>query len=298
MLNFRPLTLADYDQVKEYLAYAKEPICDTTPGTVFMWRKYFQTQFCIEGEALFFRICYPHGRVAYSVPVGPGALEFAFDRLRAHIEETGELLLFSPVTHGQAMEIGEYFTVTEILPEKDWADYVYDASRMQTFSGKKLHGQRNHLNRFNALYPHAKVEVITSGNVGLCRDFLGIYEGEQELSDVARAELSYVAEILDNYELYGLLGTCVLVDGQVVAFAIGSIRENMLYEHIEKASRQFLGSYQKIVSEFAKMYAHPAGQGITLINREDDMGNLSLRASKLAYHPVEMLDKYTVRVEL
>ena len=50
MLHFKPLTLADYDAVCKYLAYEKENICDTLPGTIFMWRHHFGTAFCIDED--------------------------------------------------------------------------------------------------------------------------------------------------------------------------------------------------------------------------------------------------------
>ena len=289
MLDFKPLTLADYDIVCKYLAYENENICDTLPGTIFMWRQHFQTAFCIDGEMLFFRVTYPDGLVAYSVPCGPGDMGAALDKLQY---TAGENLVFSPVTLGQVELLKEHFTVARCQNMRDWADYVYDLAAMQTFPGKKLHGQRNFLNRFNKLYPEARVEAISAENFGLCKMFLDVYAA-QVRSEGAFMELGYVREVLDHYDLYDLLGTCVLVDGTVVAFAIGGKRGDMLYEHIEKASRDYPGAYQKIASEFAKMYGTSE---IRFVNREDDMGNASLRMSKLAYQPVMLLEKYVVVV--
>ncbi len=290
MLQFRPLTLDDYAVVCEYLAYEKTAICDTMPGTVFMWREYFHTEFCTEGDVLFFRVTYPDGVRAYAVPVPPGDLGAAFARLQAHGQATGEALVLSPVSKDQLALVAQYCAVREAVPVRDWFDYVYEIDRMKTFPGKKLHGQRNFLNRFNALCPQAEVTAMTPEHLDLCRDFLQEYEA-QALSLGAARELTYTKDVLDHYEQYGLLGTCVLVDGRVVAFAIGSVRGKMLYEHIEKATRQIPGAYQKIASAFATMYG---GDGIAWVNREDDMGNLSLRTSKLAYQPVELLEKYIV----
>ncbi len=292
MLQFKPLTLQDYEVVSHYLAYEKALLCDTIPGTIFMWREYFHTEFCIDAETLYFRITYPDGMVAYSVPCGKDFSKSTLDKLVQHAQEQGTPLVFSPVAREQIPLLEESFTIRAIHPMRDGFDYVYDINRMQTFPGKKLHGQRNFLNRFNKLYPEAQVAPISSENLDLCKKFLQAY-GMRELSQSATAELSSVWEVLDNYDLYNLLGTCILVEGAVIAFAIGSRRGHMLFEHIEKASRDYPGAYQKIASEFAKMYATPE---ITLVNREDDMGNESLRTSKLAYQPVELLGKYVICV--
>lgn len=292
MLDFKPLTLADYEFVCKYLAYEKENICDTLPGTIFMWRHYFQTAFCVDSNMLFFRITYPDGLTAYSVSCGAGDLGVALEKLAATVKSRGEALIFSPVTPEQVETLKEYFTVTRCQSMRDWYDYVYDASSMQTFPGKKLHGQRNFLNRFHKLYPQAQVEAISAENLDLCKAFLDVYEAQVRTED-ALVELEYVREVLDHYDLYRCLGTCVLVDGAVVAFAIGDKRGNMLYEHIEKASRDYPGAYQKIASEFAKMYGTSE---ILYVNREDDMGSPALRTSKLAYQPVKLLEKCVVYV--
>ena len=54
------------------------------------------------------------------------------------------------------------------------------------------------------------------------------------------------------------------------------------------------GCYQMLVAQFAQ---HFATEGIAFINREDDAGDPGLRTSKLSYHPIALLEKYTVTVE-
>ena len=62
--------------------------------------------------------------------------------------------------------------------------------------------------------------------------------------------------------------------------------------HIEKADTAFDGAYQKLVCEYAKMFAGSA----QYVNREEDLGDPGMRQSKEQYHPVALLEKYLVRV--
>ncbi len=49
-----------------------------------------------------------------------------------------------------------------------------------------------------------------------------------------------------------------------------------------------------LVAQFAQRFAR---DGVEFINREDDTGDPGLRTSKLSYHPIGLLEKYTVTVE-
>jgi hypothetical protein len=82
--------------------------------------------------------------------------------------------------------------------------------------------------------------------------------------------------------------------GSVVAFSIGEILQNVLFVHIEKADFGIRGAYQVINNEFAR---HFASEEVEFINREEDVGDEGLRASKKSYHPIEIIDKYIVEVK-
>ena len=80
----------------------------------------------------------------------------------------------------------------------------------------------------------------------------------------------------------------------VAGFSLGEIVGDTLFTHIEKADRDYEGCYQMLVAQFAQ---HFVRDGVHFINREDDTGDLGLRTSKLSYHPVALLEKYTVTIE-
>ena len=96
-----------------------------------------------------------------------------------------------------------------------------------------------------------------------------------------------------------LAAACALREAGVApaalaGFSLGEIVGDTLFTHIEKADRDYEGCYQMLVAQFAQ---HFVRDGVHFINREDDTGDLGLRTSKLSYHPVALLEKYTVTIE-
>ena len=65
--------------------------------------------------------------------------------------------------------------------------------------------------------------------------------------------------------------------------------------HFEKAYADINGAYTMINREFVR-YIRSIHPQIQWINREDDTGRLSLRQSKLSYHPERMVEKYKVEL--
>ena len=113
-----------------------------------------------------------------------------------------------------------------------------------------------------------------------------LYHSEEE-------ENKKTLEVLNNFDLYGFFGGALYADGKIVGFSLGERVGDTVFVHIEKADRTVKGAYQTVVNEFAKNFAKDAA----FINREDDMGDEGLKTSKLSYHPVKLLKKYTVIIK-
>ena len=54
----------------------------------------------------------------------------------------------------------------QIAYDRDAADYVYETEKLTTLAGKKLHGKRNHINKFKEGNPDWVYEPIGEANAG------------------------------------------------------------------------------------------------------------------------------------
>ncbi len=177
-----------------------------------------------------------------------------------------------------------------------WGDYIYDAEKLATLSGRKMAKKRNHVNQYLNLYGSDTYEPLSKANI----KEVELYMSGLVTSDVSTAGMAYEERLLalktlrmmQEYDL-PYTGGLLRVNGRVAAFTIGDIKGDTLFVHIEKADRDIPGAYETINKCFAadmlSMYPH-----IKYINREDDAGDPGLRKAKESYHPIEVLKKYNV----
>lgn len=100
-------------------------------------------------------------------------------------------------------------------------------------------------------------------------------------------------DLLLHFRELGMNLGYLVFDGEIIGYALGEVKREVLYIHQEKGLKRFGGVYQKLVSEFAKAFLAEA----TIINREDDNGDLGLRTSKIQYNPSSLVEKYALYVE-
>lgn len=294
MLQFHPLQLSDLPRLKEFFCQNQGRICDLTPGAVFIWRDMYQTEWAIYEGALYFKVVYPGLGETFTLPLG-GDRQEHYRQIADYCCRRGMPIAFYPVPTGELEQLQESFPNSAAIPERDAFDYLYRAEDLKYFRGKKLSGQRNHVNRFEKTYGNWTFRPIGEEDIPAVKHFLARYvERWNKDSAAFREDIAKTIEILDHYGEYGMLGGMLLVDGQIAGFALGEVIGDTLYTHIEKADREYLGCYQMLVAQFARQFAV---DGVEFINREDDTGDPGLRTSKLSYHPVALLEKYTVTVE-
>lgn len=295
MLSFEPLNADNILKTAEYFKYKNSRTSDYTIGAMYMWRDFYQTQFTIEDDMIFYKVKFLH-RTSFTIPVGGGSLPKAMDKLKEYCRANDIALWFCTVPEQNLpILVNQFNGNIPCKPSRDWADYLYNAEDLAEMAGRRYSGQRNHINKFKKLYPNYSYQKITSENLPKVIDFLIDYEKNHgKDAALAKEELNRTLELMPFIEKFNLPGGFIEVDGIIVALAIGEVINDTLYCHIEKANRDYQGSYQMIVKEFSSDMK--SSFDIKYINREEDVGDEGLRTSKLSYHPVELLDKYCVLV--
>lgn len=294
MLDFQPLQLEHLPSLRQYFGHSATRICDVTPGTVLMWRDMYQTEWAVYDNVLYFKVFYPGLGETFTLPLG-GTREAHYTQIAAYCCRRQMPIAFYPVTPEELDTLQSYFPNSAAVAERDNFDYLYRAEDLKYFRGKKLSGQRNHVNKFLKTYGNWIFRPITPEDIPAVKAFLDRYAARQDKTAATfHEDIAKTHEVLDNFQTYGLLGGMLLVEDQIVGFALGEIQGDTLYTHIEKADRDYQGCYQMLVAQFAQQFAN---ENIPFINREDDTGDPGLRTSKLSYHPVALLEKYTVTVE-
>jgi uncharacterized protein len=294
MLTFHSITADNIMKTAEYFKYKMSRTSDYTVGAMYMWRDFYETSFTIYDDMILYKVKFLN-RISFTFPVGGGSLDKAMKALQEYCISNGLPLWFCTVPDEYiSVLIKDYNGTIPGTPSRDWADYLYLVKDLAEMAGRKYSGQRNHINKFKKTYPDYKYQRITTENHSRIIEFLIDYEqNHSKDASLAKEELNRTLELIPYLDTFCLPGGFIEVAGKIIAISIGEVVNDTLYCHIEKANRDYPGSYQMIVKEFATDMMQ---YGITYINREEDVGDEGLRTSKLSYHPVQLLDKYCVLV--
>lgn len=290
MLTYSRIDAQCIKEIRPYFEHQSSRNCDYTMGVVYMWRDYFHTEYALSDNMLFLKMRDVCGIVFHLLPIGIGNIT---DALQKIAPEGNGLLRFSAVTEDQLPLLAQvYGQPLEIIDERRWADYLYDRDSLATYSGKKLAGQRNHVNRFMKEHGSFLYTPITPENADEAEAFLQLHMLSQGKDDpTAQAEYGYTIDTLHHlHDLHYTGALLKLPDGSPVGMCLGETLHDTLYVHAEKALRSVNGAGQLLCREYA---AH-ADETVKYINREDDMGDEGLRYAKMQLHPSIILKKHTV----
>ena len=291
MLEFKKLTLDDISRLKPYFSYSYNRICDNTVGGAFMWRDFFCVEFAEYDDTVIFKaqVTYHENVTAFAPPLGKEFLE-CVEKIVEYCRFHGLEIIFFNVTDEDIALLRKRFDRYDISKEENWSDCLYHAEDLVSLAGRRFSGQRNHINYFLKMYPRFSFEVMTSSNIAdVMEFFVRFSSATSKDSRIFVEENKKTVEVLENFDVYGMVGGLLRLDGAVIAFSLGEVINDVLFIHVEKADLQYRGAYQVINNEFAR---HFCFEGVRFVNREEDVGDEGLRISKKSYHPCKIIDKY------
>lgn len=296
MIEFHELTLSDGDLYRSIQFSENTRSADFGFGNLYMWDKRYKQLLCPFGGRMLTKLKY-ESLPFFAFPIGAGPLRPAILAMKEYADRHGFPLRLNGITEKNYELMQKEFPGEFLYCEEErFFDYIYSIESLATLSGKKLHGKKNHCNRFEA-ENNWEFVPLTAELIPQCAAMLDRWteENATRLQDGISDEHEAIMRGFEHFDALRLEGGVLRVDGSVAGFTVGEvISEDTVDVHFEKAFTDINGSYTMVCREFARMIMakHP---NIKYLNREDDMGNEALRKSKESYRPEYLLKKYSAR---
>lgn len=299
MLDWKPISPFVQKEFAKYESLRPIYISEGHYLNQFLWENYYQTRFARDNKALYLAMKI-HGHHGSFAPLcREEDLLAVFHRLEEQFHRIWDEPARFYNIDARMMEILQEHGCLEnydTAPDRDSFDYLYDAGKLRTLSGKAMHKKKNLLNGFIRDYEgHFQYETLGIKNIEEIEAF------HQKWLDERRIHDKY--HCIDDEEdgIYRLFGNChsitckmggVRIDGELKAYTIGSYVPDLKLAivHIEKADVAYHGLYNYINQQFIQNEFPEA----VLVNREDDLGQENLRQAKLSYRPVRLEEKFTL----
>ena len=294
-LSFHQLTLSDREAVQAVTLNAGRRNCNYTFANLVGWQFWYYTEVCVLDDAVVLRYTFEGDR-AYMVCT---AKDISKELLDALLDDSqGNLVLIGLEDNQVAqLQTSNSKLQTKIEQVRNQYDYIYRRADLATLQGGHLQAKRNHVHRFRAAHPDFEYRPLTPELFDECRRLTEIWQEEKNQNENEKetidAEHRVMETIFSNWEALGMIGGCIFVDGQMVAFTYGAaVTNDTIDVCVEKADRRIEGAFAIINQQFAE---HLPEQFVYL-NREEDMGIPGLRKAKLSYHPEILLTYNVVKV--
>ena len=291
MLEFTPLQLSDRER---YLhGYHGENCRSSTYsfGTTYLWSLQCRRNIAKLGERIVVEYLCCSQNFFYGWPLGRGDVAEAIAALREYAQANDLPLVLKAITAEQKAALESACPgAFDYSAEEDNFDYIYDAQALSTLAGKKLHGKRNHCNRFAATY-NWRCEKLTPTLFDDCRAILRRWaEGNGGGSEEEKLAIDCA---LENWDALDFRGAILYADGEPVAFTMGEyLGRDTVDVHFEKAVDGVQGAYPMICREFIRQLLEENPE-LRYVNREEDMGIPGLRKAKEDWYPLFKLEKFT-----
>lgn len=291
MLEFRDIEMQDKERVTAALRASDFMGCEYSFANNMAWKRLAGSKISFYKN---FYICCAFethdGAPHFIFPAGIGDYREVISEMRFFSESMDKPLIITGVTE-KTLDIlsglfPEQFTAEY---DRESSDYIYLSADLAELKGRKYHGKRNHFSKLKDYIYKPIEEKDFDDCICFCTRTYNTRSGAQDHSSVA--EQYAINTYFNHFGELGLCGGIIRINGETAAVTIGEqLNSETFCVHIEKADTNFPGIYAGI----NKLFAENAATSLKYINREEDLGLDGLRKAKMSYHPVFLLDKYTV----
>lgn len=299
---FKKITLKDKYLYYKYIDKNKFLSCEYSFATLFMWKEFNNIEYDILNNIFIIKKYDNNNGDFFMEPLGEiddSDLINLINHLELIRKEEERKWLFGDISIGFLNRLKDIYKEDLIFEEEiNNFDYVYDFNDLINLSGRKFRKKRNKYNQFIKNYNYKTKffkSFLDNKEKKECLEFLYKWYLENKQKDD-----EFLAEINGTRNLINYLGELDLdliklyVDNKLIGISIGEKFNDSTYiVHVEKCLKEFNGAYAFINNEILKN----SFLDLKYVNREEDLGVLGLRKSKMSYNPKFLERKYLVKIK-
>ena len=288
---FAPIEIERRALVTDFLARHPHPLSDYSSASLCVWSSVFHYHYALAepDTLLLYARVDPDPQPRLLQPLGQFS-EPVQETLLAHARKLPAPLVIESVSAEFLARHPNFGAHFHVVANRDSANYVYRTEDLAALAGSPYAKKRNLVQQATRLYawrieplgPQHSQECLEVGDdIAAKRTTLTLQQESQALETAIR-----------DFAALGLRGLLLRIDDRPAAFSIyDRLNPTTALVLFERALRDKKGLYQVINQETARVIA---AQGLTFINREEDLGDPGLRRAKLSYHPVRLEAKHTL----
>lgn len=178
----------------------------------------------------------------------------------------------------------------------DFSDYLYRAEDLRHLRGRAFKQKRNHINRFNRLYPGARFRPLQAQDQEAALALVKNWCDEKAIDCLNLCDSDYraIRQLFRHMDQLTVYGGALVLGEKLLAFSMGSlVQDHTAVIHFEKADPAYDGAYA-VINQQTMAQVFPQA---LWVNREEDMGVAALRKAKQSYQPHRLIHKYEATLE-
>ena len=290
-LSFRAPLLSDRSAVMSAAAMSGAVENDAAFANIYLLREKYGIELAFYAKTVLRRYSCGFRKDAYGFPLGSSPLTETIPLLAEDAARRGLPLTLTLLNQRQCEALRDAFPERfAFTGAEEYTEYIYLRENLAELRGSRYHGKRNHIAQFWRAYPDARIQPLIPENADLA-----LHVAEQwlaartdPLSPSLTAEMHAIREACENLAALGMSGLLLYAEGHPIGMtAVSEIAPRIFDVHFEKVVPGYSHAWPVVANEMAKCL-----RDADYLNREEDLGEAGMRASKASYRPDILNEKY------